>query len=1021
MTLSTHSGAVVVAMLAAAVGGSGCRASPAPDALFARAEELRLAYDKVASEEAIAKYGAALDAWVQRGEAREAARAAARLGATYEQLGRLEPSVRAFERGVSLALQSGDRLLESEIRSDLGMAHARLSKIDLATTECQAALEVSQRYNSAQNEARALNCLGEVDYHRGDATLAAASYQRAEAVFASLGDRLGRAETLLLLGSALADQNELDTASRLLSEARALWVDLDHRRGQALTDLAIASLRRQGARLRPASGSQQDAARDLTDLRDRFRTAGDAVWEAAALSTLAYTYEEMGDGPRALRHWEDASKLFEAAGLQLAVLEMYIKIGTGYLATDTKVALEWFEKARAQSEASGNDHLRSWALRFIGVAHLASGNAARGREYLEQSLDVQRSVGDPLFRMRTLVDAGRAYQALGDRARAVACFDEALTLSRREGDRGTEARVLYQLAGVSAAQGDLSRARSRVESALAIADSIRTEVESGELRVSYLASVHQFHELHMDVLMRLHAIRPREGLSAKAFEAVERARARSLLDSLTESGVDLRAGVDPELLEREEVLSAAFDDWAARQRNVGEDPSRRAEADRLGDEYRDLEERHSQLEAEIRRRSPHYAGLARPEPLGLADTQRQVLDSGTVLLEYALGEERSYVWAVSHRDYTSVVLPPRGEIERLAARVYERLTARSAAARSGAVPSDVERADSEYWQEAARLSELLVAPVADRIARKRILIVADGLLQYIPFSALPVPAPRPEPTPLLVEHEIVNLPSASVLALLRRETANRARPAKAVAVLADPVFESDDPRLRARRRTGSAASGRPEPTALGGGALRAVRQGTWVVPPRLASTREEAEAIVATVPSGMALKKTDFDASRAAAMSPELSEYRVVHFATHGVFDNDNPGLSGLILSLFDEAGRAQDGFVRLRDIYNLRLPADLVVLSACDTALGRQVKGEGLVGMVRGFFHAGALRVVASLWKVDDEATGALMSRLYVEMLKEQRSPAAALREAQLAMWRDHRWRAPYHWAAFALQGEWR
>jgi CHAT domain-containing protein len=155
-------------------------------------------------------------------------------------------------------------------------------------------------------------------------------------------------------------------------------------------------------------------------------------------------------------------------------------------------------------------------------------------------------------------------------------------------------------------------------------------------------------------------------------------------------------------------------------------------------------------------------------------------------------------------------------------------------------------------------------------------------------------------------------------------------------------------------------------------------------------------------------------------MSPELAEYRVVHFATHGVLDNENPGLSGLILSLFDERGRPQDGFLRLHDIYSLNLPADLVVLSACDTALGKPLRGEGLMGLVRGFFYAGALRVVASLWKVDDEATGELMSRFYVEMLDEGRSPAAALRQAQLALWRDGRWQDPYYWAAFILQGEW-
>ena len=191
--------------------------------------------------------------------------------------------------------------------------------------------------------------------------------------------------------------------------------------------------------------------------------------------------------------------------------------------------------------------------------------------------------------------------------------------------------------------------------------------------------------------------------------------------------------------------------------------------------------------------------------------------------------------------------------------------------------------------------------------------------------------------------------------------------------------------------------------------------------PRLAATRQEADAIVATVPPALALKKVGFDASRTAALGSELAQYRIVHFATHGVFDNENPGLSGLILSLYDEKGQPQDGFLRLHDIYNLQLPAELIVLSACNTALGKQVKGEGLMGMVRGFLYAGGQRVVASLWKVDDEATGELMKRFYSEMLQMNRSPAAALRQAQIAMWQQDRWRPPFYWAAFAMQGEWR
>jgi CHAT domain-containing protein len=171
----------------------------------------------------------------------------------------------------------------------------------------------------------------------------------------------------------------------------------------------------------------------------------------------------------------------------------------------------------------------------------------------------------------------------------------------------------------------------------------------------------------------------------------------------------------------------------------------------------------------------------------------------------------------------------------------------------------------------------------------------------------------------------------------------------------------------------------------------------------------------------MALRAVDFAASRRTALGPDLGQYRIVHFATHGVLDNENPGLSGVVLSLFGKSGQAQDGVLRLHDIYGLRLPAELVVLSACNTALGKPVRGEGLVGVVRGFMYAGAKRVVASLWKVDDDATGEMMRRFYRGMLQEGRSPAAALREAQVSLWRQDRWKPPYYWAAFILQGEWR
>jgi CHAT domain-containing protein len=337
-----------------------------------------------------------------------------------------------------------------------------------------------------------------------------------------------------------------------------------------------------------------------------------------------------------------------------------------------------------------------------------------------------------------------------------------------------------------------------------------------------------------------------------------------------------------------------------------------------------------------------------------------------------------------------------------------------------------------------------LGPVAPQLKTKRLLIVSDGALEYIPFALLPEPAAsqtdralrssRQSP-PLVAGHEVISLPSASVLAVLRRQMTGRRAAPKAVAVLADPVFAADDARVGAAqmqarggtRRGSHELDGKDETMHAGSSdpltrsiADVALSTGKLYLP-RLRFTRQEAEAIMAVTPPEEGMEALDFRASRATATSPEIAQYRMVHFATHGLLDSTHPELSGLVFSLVDEQGEPQKGFLDLADIYNLNLPADLVVLSACETGLGREVQGEGLVGLTRGFMHAGASRVVASSWKVDDVATAELMGRFYRAMEKEGMRPAAALRQAQLEMWKQKDWRAPYYWAAFQMQGEWK
>jgi CHAT domain-containing protein len=260
--------------------------------------------------------------------------------------------------------------------------------------------------------------------------------------------------------------------------------------------------------------------------------------------------------------------------------------------------------------------------------------------------------------------------------------------------------------------------------------------------------------------------------------------------------------------------------------------------------------------------------------------------------------------------------------------------------------------------------------------------------------------------------------------VLRRELAGRKPAAKTLAVLADPVFSKDDERIKTS--ASRAAQQRPASNPGNERLLRRFVQNTAGMSDetsleRLPFTRLEAEQILALVAEGEGMRALDFEASRATAMSDQLSQYRYVHFATHGFADSERAELSTLVLSLFDEQGKRQDGFLRAHEIYNLNLPAELVTLSACETGLGKQVKGEGLVSLARGFMYAGAARVVVSLWNVNDRATAELMTRFYRKALVEGARPAAALRAAQIEMWRDKRWEAPHYWAAFTLQGEWR
>lgn len=385
-------------------------------------------------------------------------------------------------------------------------------------------------------------------------------------------------------------------------------------------------------------------------------------------------------------------------------------------------------------------------------------------------------------------------------------------------------------------------------------------------------------------------------------------------------------------------------------------------------------------------------GNRRFAPLTVPQIQRQLLEVDELLLEYWLGDSGSYLWVVSRDSVEAFSLPSKAVIDDSVKRAYELLTV-----------SHHPDMSTRAGLALRALSRTVLQPAAASINSKRLLIVTDGSLDYIPFSVLPEPACRESSErsgaadclPLILEHEMVRTPSASVAAFLRsRPALEKPVPVQGeLAVFADPVDSLDDERLSSDlRKNGSGFQ-------------------------RLPFAHHEARMILALAPSNNTLAAFGFSANKERVLEGALRNYRILHFATHAVVDPHNPMRSGVVLSLVDEHGRPQDGVLRLGEIVDLNLRAELVVVSGCKTAIGREFRGEGLINLAKGFMYAGAQQVLVSLWDVEDVSTAELMTRFYQYLFRDHLSPSAALRKAQISMFLESKW-APYQWAAFVLEG---
>jgi len=911
------------------------------------------------------------------------------IGVVYRTLGDTATALSLYEQALALARKAGDRRGEAMSRNNLGVARHQLGQFEEAVENLQDALRIWEELGDRYELANTYYCLGTIQYDRGELDAALESLTRALAARPEKADMDGQASALTGIASIYRDLGEGDKALEMYRQALDLSRSAGDRNDEAtvLQNIASIYLRR---------GEVQQALELFTDALEIHRDLGNRAPEARVLSYLGATSLYLGDSDQALSHYTRALEIHQE--LNNEVWEGYAQRDIGWvydLRGEPGVALEHYTRARDISLKLNDRRIQGASFHGMGRARLALGEPREAIELLEQAVAIFQETGNALGEINALVDLGRAAQALPDPQRAAELFYRARDLSRQRKTLVAEASAQSAVARLERDRGNFPEAAVAIEDALRIVESIRPKVATQRQRVSFFASRREYYDFYIDLQMRLHERDPAGGHLAAALAESEKARARGLLDLLAEGRLDVRRGISADLKQREEEIENRI---SLLQGDLLDDLSRGGkQASRIEAELDRAEEERERIEWQIQREHPHYAAFRNPAPLAPERIQA-MLNDRTALLEYTVGKESSYLFVVTQDRVEGFRLPPAGDLNEFVE------------ALRGTLQDPGRRLRARYVEAAYRLYEILVKPAERMLRGKPHLIVSpDGPLLLLSFEALLTSlADRGSGyggLPYLIrEKSLTYVPSASVFAELGASSGGTV-PAGSGAGLfvgfADPAYD------RASAPAGPAAAG---PLA------RTLQDAGLPSPQRLPHSRGELQEIAGLFPAAQVRQYLDAEASEEnVKQNPTLREARWIHFAVHGFVDEARPEYSGLVLSLDDDP--KENGLLQVYEIFNLDLTADLVVLSACETALGKNVRGEGLLGVSRALLYAGAASVVVSLWQVADTSTSELMVRFY-RHLRASGDKAEALRLSKLELIQEGRYDRPYYWAPFILIG---
>jgi len=904
------------------------------------------------------------------------------LAGCYSMRGSTQEAEDRLIRSIPLLELVDDQVTLARALNDYADVLTNRGEGDAAEPLYRRALGIAQTGGGARIEALTWNNLGVLAYRRGNLELTVEMFEKALGLQVKIGDSSERSNTLANLGAVYRALGRYADAL----EASDSALELVRRVGDASSEIDVLNNR----------GVLFKAVGDLRSAADAYQAAlvlveatGARIVEATLAANLGSLYRLLGQPDRAEIHLERALAAAEAAGSPANEAWALQALGEMAREAGSPNAASYYQRARERSLAAGDRHAEAYSLTGLGRTRLEEGQPAEAMRSLEEARSIQEELTDRPGQMVTHRELGRVSAAMGDPTSARRHFLASLSLAELIGDPYQEAATRARYGRFLRDAGDLSAAVDQLTTSIETTEALRSTVVLPDQRAGLMSRSQGDYTVLVNVLSGLDAANPGQGFADRAFQVAERARARTLIELLVEGRENLEWEPPAGVLARQRDVRGRLAGTQKRlTRALREEEVDLPRVDELKAEILRLNHEREDLEREARRVDPRRQGLAFPQPIEAA-AARRLLSQDQALVSFLVGDESSYVFLATRDGLSIEALPSEAVLKPLIEAMLNGLE------------SPGRRGQGRLRDSAAKLFESLLGPIAGKLEGYRhLLIAADGPLHYLPFEALVVDSESPDIESLLISRWTVSyVPSATALQVLNArpvDTGERARPT--LVAFADPALAgSETPRAGSRAVRG----------------LQDKDSWRW---PQLAGARREVQAIADLFdPSQVRLFVGD-EASEAQFVSAEpVGSARYLHVAAHALVDNEEPALSALLLAL--DGNDSGDGLLQAHEVFDLSLSAELVVLSGCETALGRPVRGEGLVGLTRAFLYAGADAVSVSLWPIDDAATAELMTGFY-RGLQAGEPAVEALRKAKLHLASQPASRHPYYWASFVLVG---